>query len=245
MPAIEVEVSDDGSIGKLPDPLQKFLDKRIDEAFKKGAEKTEAKMTPYLSDPVEMERLKLRDKQLAEVELREAERAKEYEKAAKLRDEAAAKEKADAVKAEKAHTAKAIEKVRASVAKTIRAAALAHGARTESLDELERLLAADIDLDDELNEFVKDAKDPKSQRLTDKGEPVSVEGLVAAYLQTHPHHVKAEPAQGGKARGGTTLAGKPPVLAGTDDRSKARAAVEADPSVKNVAQLLRVATGAA
>lgn len=233
MATIEVELGDDGAIGKLPEPLQKFLDKRIDEAFKKGAEKTEAKITPYLSDPVEQERLKLRDKQLAEVELREAERDKKYEEAKKLRDEAASKEKADAVKAEKAHTQKAIEKVRAGVAKTIRAAALAHGARAESLDELERLLAADIDLDDELNEFVVDAKDRTAKRLDDKQQLVTVEGLVADYLKTHPHHVAAASVKGGGARGGATLAGQTPAAG---DKAAVLAEIEANPTMQNIAR---------
>jgi hypothetical protein len=234
-----VDVGDDGSIGKLPEPLQKFLDKRIDEAFKKGAEKTEGKLTPYLSDPVEMERLRQRDKALAEIEAKEAERAKEYEKAAKLRDEAHAKEKDHAVKEEQKRTKAAIEKVRASLGKTIRAAASAHGARAESLDELERLLGAEVDLDDELNEYVRDAKDPKSKRLTDKGEPVTIEGLVADYLKTHPHHVAAPSVKGGKAPGGVTLAGRPQVP--SDARGEARARVAENPSDRNIGALLTTA----
>lgn len=238
MPVIEVELGDDGSIGKLPEPLQKFFDKRFDEAVRKGAEKTEAKLNPYLTDPVEMERLRQRDQALAKIELEVAERDKQYETAKKMREEAYAKEKADAVTAEKKNTAKAVERVRASVAKTIRAAALASGARDESLGELERLLAVEVDLDDELNEYVKDAGDPKKPRLDANGQPVTVEGLVADYLQKHTHHLKATPAASGKARGGATFAGAPLV---TDERGRAREAVAADPSVKNVAALLTTA----
>jgi hypothetical protein len=239
MPVLEIEIGDDGAIGKLPDPLQKFLDKRIDEAFRKGADKTERALSPLTVDPVEMERLRGRDKLLSDHELKIAERDKEYEKARKLHEDAAAREKAEAVKAEKAQTAKAVERVKDGVRKTIRAAALANGARAESLDELERLLAADIDLDAELNEYVVDAKDRKAPRLGADGQPVTVEGLVADYLTTHPHHVAAAPGAGGGARGGATFAGRPPVTAATDDRSKARQAVLDNPSTKNVGNLLR------
>lgn len=242
MATIDIEIGDDGSIGKLPPELQKFLDKRIDEAYRKGADKTERALSPLTVDPVEMERLRQRDKTLAEHELKIAERDKEYEKARKLHEEAAAKEKAEAVKAVKAETAKVLDKLRAKVGQSIRAAALAHGARTESLDELERLLAAEIDLDAELNEYVVDAKDRKAPRLDDEGQPVTIEGLVAHYLKSHPHHVAAAPAQGGKARGGATLAGassRP-----TDARGQARADVAADPSPRNIGKLLRVAVGA-
>lgn len=240
MPVIEVEVGEDGGIGKLPDTLQKFLDKRIDEAYRKGADKTERALSPLTVDPVEMERLRTRDKALADVELREAERQKEYEKARQLRDEAAQKEKAEAVKAVEQKRLAAIDRLRASLTRTIKATAKSLGARDESLDELERLLGAEVDLDDDLTEFVRDASDPKKPRVNDKGEKVSIEGLVADYLKTHPHHVKAEPVQGGGSRGGATLAGRPPAIAG-DARSVARARVADDPSTANIGRLLRVA----
>lgn len=236
MPVLEVEIGDDGAIGKLPEPLQKFLDKRISEAHAKGATRAEEKLSPYMTDPVEVERLRQRDKTLSEIELREAERDKQYEKARKLQEDAHAKDKADAIAAERKHTARAVERVKQGVAKSIRAAALAHGARAESLDELERLLAADVDLDDELNEFVVDAKDRKAPRVNDKGEPVTIEGFVADYLKTHPHHVKADPVRGGKAPGGVTLAGRPTVPG--DARSEARAKVAENPTDRNIGALL-------
>jgi hypothetical protein len=130
--------------------------------------------------------------------------------------------------------------VRDSVAKTIRAAAATHGARAESLDELERLLAVDVDLDDDLQEFVKGA-DGKP-RTDDKGQRVTVEGLVADYLKSHTHHVAVAPAKGGKAPGGSTLAGRPPAAPG-DARAVAREAVSENPSDRNIAKLLNVSTG--
>lgn len=233
MPVIEVEVGEDGSIGKLPDPIQKFFDKRFEEAYRKGADKTERALSPLTVDPVEMERLRTRDKALADVELREAERQKEYEKARQLRDEAAAKEKAEAVKAVEQRRLAAIDRLKTSLTRTIKATAKSLGARDESLDELERLLGAEVDLDDELNEFVRDASDPKKARVNDKGEKLSIEGLVAEYLRTHPHHVKAEPVQGGGARGGATFSG---TRLATDDRSRIVADLERDPTVANLAR---------
>lgn len=240
MPVVEIEIGDDGSIGKLPDPVQKFFDKRFEEAFRKGADKTERALSPLTVDPVEMERLRTRDKALADVELREAERQKEYERAAKLRDEAADKAKAEAVKAVEQRRQAAIDRLRQALNRTIQATAKALGARDESLPELERLLGAEVDLDDDLNEFVRDASDAKKPRLTDKGEKVTIEGLVADYLKTHPHHVAASPVKGGKAPGGATLAGRPPVVTG-DARSEARARVSENPSTQNIASLLRAA----
>lgn len=248
MPVLEVEITEDGGIGKLPEPLQKFLDKRIDEAYRKGADKTERALSPLTVDPVEMERLRQRDKLLADVELKEAERQKEYEKAAKLRDEAAAKERDEAVKAERKKTQAAIDKVRESAKTTIRAAALAGNARAESLEELERLLAADIDLDESLTLYVVDPTDRSKPRVVkdgDKDVPVTIEGLVAEYLKTHPHHVAAPATKPAGARGGATLAGQPPKTPSTDARQAARDAVAETPSIQNISKLLRAATTAA
>lgn len=244
MPVIEVEIADDGTFGRLPDPLQSFVNREIAKARRLAEEKTEQKMSPYLTDPAEFARLQQRDKDLAKIELEVAERDKKYEEAKKIREEGFAKEKAEALNAEKKNTAKAVEKVRAAVAKSIRAAALASGARAESLEELERLLAADIDLDDELNEYVVDAKDRKAPRVGADGQPVSIEGLVADYLKTHPHHVKAEATKSSGARGGATLAGVPPKSPNADARQAARDAVAEKPTLQNVSALLRAATSA-
>lgn len=251
MPKFEIEIGEDqlledgsvrpGAIGSLPEPVQKFVQKKIDEGYKKGAQKTEQRLSPYVIDPQEVERLRQRDSALAEIEKKELERQGEYEKARQKQEEEHAKRLDAAVKAERAERAKVVDKLKQSVHKNIRAAALAHGAREESLGELERLLAADVDLDDELNEYVVDAKNRKDKRTNDKGEPVTVEGLVAEYLAKHQHHLKATPAKSGGAKGGATLAGNPP-LGGNDDRARARAAVAADPSTRNVAALLRMAT---
>jgi hypothetical protein len=89
-----------------------------------------------------------------------------------------------------------------------------------------------------LTEFVKDA-DGKP-RLDANGQRVTVEGLVADYLKSKPHHVAVAPAQGGNARGGATLAGRAPV---TDDRSRVLADIEDAPTVANIAKGFAVLGG--
>ena len=236
MPVIEVEVGEDGGIKTLPEQLQKFLDKRIDEAYKKGADKTEKALSPHLADPVEIEKLRQRAKQADELEIGVLERDKRYEEALALRD----KNNNEKIDAERKRTEAGVAGVNAAVKKSIGAAAATSGARAESLDELERLLGAEVDLDETLTEFVKDAEG--KPRVDDKGQRVSIEGLVADYLKTHPHHVAAAPVKGGKAPGGATRAGHPPQTG--DARSDARARVADDPSPANIGRLLRVATGA-
>jgi hypothetical protein len=64
------------------------------------------------------------------------------------------------------------------------------------------LLGADLDLDADLMPFVKGA-DGKPAADKD-GKPVTIEGLVKAYLDTHPHHRAATTGTGGGARGGAS-----------------------------------------
>jgi len=240
MPVLEVEIGDplpdgkDGEIKTLPPELQRFVNNQIAKARRDAEDKVERRLQPYVLDPVDVEKLRQRAKQADELEIGVLERDKRYEEALSLRD----KKNAELIESEKAKTAAAVKRVRESVAKSIRAAAATSGARAESLDELERLLGAEVDLDDTLTEFVKDA-DGKP-RVDDKGQRVTIEGLVADYLKTHAHHVAVSPAKGGKAPGGTTFSGRPPVAG--DARSEARANVAENPTTKNVAALLNLAT---
>jgi hypothetical protein len=178
---VEIEISDSGEIGQLPDMLQKFLDKRIDESYQKGANKAEKAFKTLIVDPKEVETLRSKAKELDDLQLSIAERDKNYE---------------------------AAQQIRESVGKTIRAAAVEAGARAESLDELERLIGADVDFDDKLDAFVKG---PDGNPLaTDTGEPMSLEGYVKGYLDKKPHHKAGIPAKGGNAPGGATHRGAPP-----------------------------------
>jgi hypothetical protein len=231
MAKIEIEIGDDGAIGTLPEPLQKFVDKRIDEAYQKGADKAEKRLSPLTVDPKELERLRTIAKEAEDAKIALLERDKNYEEAQKIRD----KRHQDELDAERQSHGKTKTKIRELVGTSIRAAAVEAGARSESLDELERLIGADVDLDGDLNIFVKGADG--QPLVNDKGEKVTLEGYVQSYLDKKPHHKAGTPAKGGKAPGGAALRGapaRPPSGAdalrqaiddGTADRSTAKAFV--------------------
>lgn len=224
--ALAVPLNDDGSIGALPDQLQKLVDARIREATKRA----QAKADP---SPVEAEELRQLRARVAEQERLEAERRGEYDKAVKMREDAYAADQAKLT----AEIARRTERIKASVAADIRAAALEHGARRESLDELGTLLGRFIALDDATLAPVV---------LGDDGQPSdrSVVDMVKAYLDTHPHH-KVAAGSGGGARGGGSLS------SGIVDSPQAalNAAIDAwakSPTAANYAavQVARAATSA-
>jgi hypothetical protein len=201
MPKVEIDVTDDGKIGTLPEPVQKFVDGLIGDAHKRAYEKAAAEAKRQGYDPVERERLTQLEAEKKAREIADLERDKKYEEAQKLRDERHQKDLAAKDEAINQREARIRKGLRAD----IRAAALRHGAREESLDELALILSGDLDLDSDLEPYVKgtDGKPAASQ----DGKPVSIEGHVNAYLDTHPHHRKAPAGQGGGARGGASFAG--------------------------------------
>lgn len=201
MATVEIEIGENGEIGTLPEQVQKFFDKRINEAYQKGADKSEKALKSLIVDPKEIERLRTIEKEAEEQRIALLERDKNYEEAQKIRDKRHQAE----LDAERQSHGKTKTKIRELVGKSVRAAAVEAGARAESLDELERLIGADVDFDEDWNPFIKD-KDGKP--LADaKGEKVSVEGYVADYLERKPHHKAAPPVKGGKAPGGASLRG--------------------------------------
>jgi hypothetical protein len=204
MATVEIEIGENGEIGQLPESVQKFLDKQIDKAYQKGANKAERAFKTLVVDPKEVETLRTKAKELDDLQLSIAERDKNYEAAQQIRD----KRHQDELASERTAHQRAKQKIRESVGKTIRAAAVEAGARAESLDELERLIGADVDFDDKLDAFVKG---PDGNPLaTDTGEPMSLEGYVKGYLDKKPHHKAGIPAKGGNAPGGATHRGAPP-----------------------------------
>lgn len=201
MPKLEIDVADDGKIGTLPEPIQKFVDGLISDAHRRAYEKatTEAKKQGF--DPVEREKLAQLEAEKKAREIADLERDKKYEEAQKLRDERHQKDllaKDEAIQ-------KREGRIRKGLRADIRAAALKHGARDESLDELATMLTGDLDLDSDLEPFVKGSD---GKPAVDKdGKPVSIEGHVKAYLDSHAHHRKAPAGQGGGARGGASYSG--------------------------------------
>lgn len=204
---LQVEIADDGAVGTLPEPLQKFLDKKINEAHSRAYQKAADEAKKQVGDPVDRERLRQLEEQTKQREIEDAERAKKYDEAIKLRDtdwQKKVSEREDAL-------AKRDKRLRDNLQTLVRAAAVKAGARDQSLDELAVLLGGRLDLDDELNPYVKGA-DGKPATGSD-GKPVSVEGLVVQYLTDHPHHKAGAGTSGGGARGGASLAGVSATLA--------------------------------
>jgi hypothetical protein len=209
MADITVRVNDAGQIeGDLPDVLQAALKKQFDAGFGKGAEKTAKEALAQLDaerkrlaqgDPVEREKVRQMEDELTALRLKEAEREKRYEDAIRMREDAHLK----ALQAEQQDKARYQTRVKELLGSEIRAAAVAAGARQESLPELVKLLSSDLHLDEQLQPVVTG---PDGQPLVDPKTrtPVTIEGFVAGYLDTHPHH-RTAPVAGGGARGGQLL----------------------------------------
>ncbi len=200
---VQVPLNADGTIGTLPEPLQKFLDSRINAATQRVKAKT--------PDPVETERLKTLEAENEQFRIKDAEAGKRYEEATAIRD---AREKADREKWQGELTRRT-ERLTQAARVEIKAEALRLGAREESLDELVELLGTRITLNDDLDVVVKDAP--------------NIAALVGNYLDAKPHHRKAAGGQSMGAQGGVvarTGAGSSPVdvaVKAIYDRMKGRA----------------------
>lgn len=207
---LEVEFDEaTGKIGTLPEPLQKFVDGLIDQRHGKLRSELadlQAKVKSGTGDNVDRERLKALEDEVNRHRTADAERKSEYDKAIKIREEAEAKRDEERNKElEKANgeLARRDGRLREMARSEIKIAAKNLGARTESLDELAALLGAQLDLDADLQPFVK-GTDGKPAADKD-GKPITIEGHVKAYLDSHRHHVKGQDGQGGGARGGATF----------------------------------------
>jgi len=238
MPTVQVEVSDDGNVGTLPEALQKLFDAKFNEAFGKGKAKAAEEAKSQMGDPVERERLKLLEAENSRLKEAEARAKGDAVEAEKIRNQREAQERAD-WQAKLDAAAKDIDRrttrLRELTGKEIRAAAMAAGARPESLDELEVLLGGRIGLDDALQAFVRNAQDAGKPLLDKDGKSVSIEGFVGQYLADHPHHKAAPGGRGMGGGGGRSLAGQP--LSGVAaDKAAALEEVAKQPSVANVAR---------
>lgn len=186
-----VPLNEDGSIGTLPEPLQKLIDRRISEAVNRVKAKTDPP-----ADPVERERLRQVEAELQQHKVAEAEREKRYEEALKLREADWQKQ----VEAKDAEISRRTQRLATMLGAEIRAAALKHGAREESVEDIEVLLGSRVAIDDALDVVI----------LNDKGEPVpegTIDTLVADVLERKPYFRKAPGAVGGGARGGASTRG--------------------------------------
>lgn len=239
---LKVEVNDDGSIGTLPPELQKFLDKRIKQSYADAHDKALATLRDERTarpDPVEIEKAKALEMEVSKLKEAEALREKNYQEAQRIREErhaAELAEKAAALDATAKEVARRTARIQELAQREIRAAAVAAGARKESLDELELLLGGQLGLDDALQVFVKDTQDAGKARLDKDGKPVSIEGFVTQYLTDHPHHKAAPSGRGGGATGGRSLSGQ---TGAATEKSSALAELERNPTIRAVGDALK------
>lgn len=214
MAKVEIEIDDTtGQPKELPDALKKHVDGLVDIGFKaRHAEmrtKLEKELTEKLktsgNDPVLAEQLKTLRDENERYKIADLEQQKRYDEADKLRKEredARLKDHQKELDTKQQEVTKRDGRLREMSRGEIKIAAKTLGARDESLAELATLLGADLDLDADLMPFVKGAD---GKPATDKdGKPVTIEGHVKAYLDTHPHHRAASSGTGGGARGGAS-----------------------------------------
>jgi multidrug efflux pump subunit AcrA (membrane-fusion protein) len=236
---LTVPLGEDGKIGALPEPLQKLFDQRIQEATRRAVEKAkrEAGTPPPKDgdgiDPAEIEDLRQRVATYEQDDLTRQKRydealAKAQERAAKEREKEQAKYAAELAakdEAAKKAQARAERQARRQVEATIRAAAVEHGAREESLDELVELLAPRVQLEEQDDDYVSVVLDKDGDPL-DGGVPQ----LVIDYLASKSHHRKGD---GGKSAGmngggGGTLTSQAAKVAAIKARIAARGHATAD-----------------
>lgn len=239
MAEVMIEIDDQGNIGKLPETVQKFLDSRINDAFKRGAQKVEAEIRDKMPDPVAVEKLKALEEENSRFREAEAKRKGEHDEAMKIAEQrhlAALKDREDKIAATTAEVARRDTRLRAMLGSEIRAAAIAAGAREESLPELVKLLGADLDLDAHLQPFVKG--EDGTPRTDKEGKPVPIEGFVTQYLAAHPHHLRKAGGTPGRSSDGASFRRSAPT--GADAAIEdAVAAVASNPSTRTLAGAVR------
>lgn len=218
MARIEIELNDQGElVGQAPAELDAIF-KRIEttahgSGYGKGVSKAAEDAKKQIADAVQAEKSRLE----AEAPLRQAKyeqmegdykalqtRVIETERASSLtlkeREEAHAREmleRADRLK-------KLGGRIQDLTKAQLRGEARAHGARDESLNELEVILHASIGYDDDMTPFVRNG-DGTVRSV--QGKPMSIDAFVKEYLDGHTHHRRPASGQGGGARGGASFHG--------------------------------------
>lgn len=259
MAKVEIEIGDDGKIGTLPEPLQKFVNDKFDEAFGKGkakaatdaqaqitaaveqARKEEREKAGKPSDQAAIEKAKNLEIELSKLKEEDAVRAKDFAEAQRLREERHANELKDREKAladldagRKAEVHKYAARLRETVDADIRFEAARAGTRDDSMDEVGELLTKFVDVDAETLKPVVNVAAFKvkfaDSKLGDDGKPVAIEGLVAEYLSRKPHHKAPVKGTGGGARGGFSTTGTG-TKAKDPEKEAALDALAADPSL--------------
>ncbi len=271
MAVLEVQIDDKGEIGALPEALQKFFDKRINEAFGKGAEKAGKESQGQLEAAVakardeaaaaakagqlteaEREKLKNLERELSLKNEAEATKAKDYEAASKLREERFANERAEIEKKaaeERQQLADKIAKregrIRDLIATDIKIEAQRNGAREDSLRLIGKDLNDFVGMGEDLLPVVNAAKFVKEfaqSKLGQDGKPVTIEGLVQEYLSLHPVHKAPVKGVGGRATGGFSQSGQVAKTGVDAEKADAIEDLSKNPSsVTNIARALSMA----
>lgn len=227
-PGLEIDVRDDGvlEMSSVPEALRPILEKEFNRAFGKGAAKAGEEARQQMEreiakvredvkknggDPVLAEKARNLEQELSKLKEEDAIRQQNWQEAQRLRDERHQNELADVAKRvteREQEIERRTARIRELVTTDIHRAAMKHGAREQSLNELETLLKGRIGLDADLKAYVKDEQDPEKPAVgTDGKTPVTIDGLVQQYLTDHPHHKAAPAGRGGGAGGGASLAG--------------------------------------
>lgn len=223
--ALTIELDEKGQPKALPDPIQRELDRRVNAAVQTAIKNYEKKGA---LTPAEREELAALRDEKARLEQSVAEHNNDWKGALEKNNQRwEAKYSADLAARDaeiKARDERLTRIQQQTKLGAIRAAAVAAGARDESLPELEKLLGADIQFDAETDApFVPGADGTKQP----------IEQFVTTYLQAHPHHLGRGKGTPGRAPGGASFAGR---AINTADAKKEAvfAEVAANPSIKSV-----------
>ncbi len=181
---LTVPINEDGSIGTLPDQLQKFFDGMIRDRIKDIKSKT-------VADPASIEKVKLLEEENERFKVEEAERLKNYDEARRLSEERFTKRESEL----RAEVERRTQRLADMTTAEIKAAAVKLGARQESLDDIAVILGKRVAIDEESLDVI--VLDLAGKRI-DGG---TIEALVKDTLDAKPYFVQpAKP--GGGARGG-------------------------------------------
>lgn len=183
--ALTVPLNADGTIAQLPEALQKHLDGIVSKRLREDRERR-----PKAPDPVEHEKLATLELELEAFRIRDAEAQKKYDDALGIRE----KRQQDEREKYQAEIDRRTERIKRSVRAEIQSAALKAGARDESLDELADLLGGKVSLNDDL--------DPIVVGVDGQPDAAGIDGMVARYLESKPHHKRGTAGQSMHAANG-------------------------------------------
>ncbi len=217
MPKFEIELDDKGEfvgtlVPEFTSVLERIKSASHGEGFGKGAQKAAEEAKAQIASTVAAEKVKLESMFSADRakwgEIEELNKVlktqldgtqQEHRKTLTQQSESHAD---DIMRRAKALTARD-EQIKTLVNASLRGLAAQHGAREESLQELEVILQHRIGYTEDMVAFVK-GEDGQPAKTT-AGNPLPIDVFVKQYLDNHAHHRKSAAGRGGDARGGASL----------------------------------------